>query len=419
MSFSLSIVLEGDIVAKRAIQSELLVYVRDATALSFVIHLSQLKAMTFRRIPFFGKKSFSKRRFAVVVLSFPLIAYVLLFLTPERQNLITLEHTQSSITAPECPCNYPDKKVRVITTPTERIIPSAGTVAHGPSLSPGRLNVHMWSDICGTRVDNLRNSPHFPYFPYKSYSISDFYTFKPFDIRNSGERIFGFVHPHLSGEYKFAIVSDDTSELWLSPDEDPASSQMIARVYSPSASAWAEERNYKKYPYQISEEIFLFAGSKYYIETLTKPGSRITHLAVYWSHGSFSSSFEIISSQYLSSFSKDNNSDGIPPHAGKQPKRSLQSRSKLYDFNRLPFVKRQEYIGIIPVCQYSPSFLVRRKLRQYEGVWVPKESLVFPDDDTNMFKSTANPNWSKPNTHVNRNTVEYVVSQLMVSLRSR
>lgn len=375
--------------------------------------------MTFRRIPLFGKKLFSKRRFAVVVLSFPLIAYVLFFSTPERRKLITLEYTQSTITAPECPCNYTDKQIRMIATSKERIIPSVGKVAHGPSLSPGGLHVHMWSDICGTTVSNLRNSPHFPYFPYKSYSISDFYAFKPFDIRNGGERIFGFVHPHSSGEYKFAIVSDDTSELWLSPDEDPASSKMIARVFSPHASAWTEEHDYKGYPYQISKEIFLYAGSKYYIETLSKPGSRITHLAVYWSYGSSSSSFEIISSQYLSRFSKDNTSEAIPPHAGKQPKRSLQSRSKLYDFNRLPFVKRQEYIGVIPACEYSPSFLVRRKLRQYEGVWLPKQSLVFPNDDTDMFKSTSNPSWSKPNTHVDRSTVEYVVNQLMISLRSR
>ena len=375
--------------------------------------------MTFRRAPLFGKKLFSKRRFVVVVLSFPVITYVLFFLTPERQKLITLEYTQSAITAPECPCNYTDKQVRVVATPTERTIPSTGKVARDPSFSLGWLNVHVWSDICGMRVDNLRNSPHFPYFPYKSYSISDFYKMKLFDIRNSGERIFGFVHPHSSGEYKFAIVSDDTSELWLSPDEDPASSHMIARLYSPHASGWTNERDYKKYPYQISKEIFLYAGSKYYIETLSKPSSRITHLSVYWSYGSSSSSFEIISSQYLSSYSQDSNSEVIPPHAGKQPKRSLQSRSKLYDFNRLPFVNRQEYIGIIPVCHYSPSYLVRRKLRQYEGVWLPKQSLVFPDDDTNMLRSASNPNWSKPNTHVDRSTVQYVVTQLMMYLRSR
>ena len=377
--------------------------------------------MAFRRIPLFGKKLFGKRRFVVVIASFPLLTYVLSFFTPpERQKLTTFEYTQSTIAAPECCRNYTDKRVRAFVTSTARTVASARNVApDGPSLSTGSLNVHVWSEICGTRIDNLRNSPHFPYFPYKSYSISDFYTVKPLDIGNSGERIFGFVHPRLSGEYKFAIVSDGTSELWLSPDEDPASSQMIAHVYSPHISAWIEERDYKEYPDQISKEIYLHAGNKYYIETLSKPSSKVAHLAVYWSYGSFSSSFEIISSQYLSMFSENNDSEAIPLHAGKQPKSSLQSKGKLYDFNRLPFVNRQEYIDLLPACRYSPSFLVRRKLRRYEGVWLPKHSLVFPDDDTDMFKSVLNPNWSEPNTHVDRNTVESVVNQLMKSLWSR
>jgi len=378
--------------------------------------------MAFRWIPLFGKRLFGKRRFALVVVSFPLITYVLFFLIgPQRKQLIFVEDSQSTILAPECPpCDHPDKQATAIATSTARIIPSAGKVASDLALSTGRLQVHEWSDICGTRVDNLRNYPLFPYFPSKSYSISDFYIIKLHDIRNSGERIFGFVHPHLSGEYKFVIVSDDTSELWLSPNEDPASSMMIARAYSPDASAWTVEGDSKEYPHQISKEIFLYADRKYFIETLVKSESRVTHVAVYWSYGHSSSSFEIISSQYLSSFSKSNNNEAIPPHAGKQPKYSLQSKSKLhYYFNRLPFVNRQEYIGVIPTCPYSPSFLVRRKLRQYEGVWLPKRSLVFPDDDTDMFKSIVNVNWSKPNPNVDRNAVQSVVNKLMISLRSR
>ena len=420
--FFLFIVLTGNLVTLRATESDLFACVGDKIALSFIIHPSYFTTMTFRWIALFGKRLFSKRRFALVVVSFPLIAYVLFFLTPpERKQLIFVEYSQSTTLAPECPpCDYPGKQATAIATSAARIIPSAGEVSNDLSQSTGRLKVHEWSDICGARVDSLRNSPLFPYFPSKSYSISDFYIIKPHDIRNSGERIFGFVHPHLSGEYKFVIVSDDTSsELWLSPNEDPASSKMIARAYSPDSSAWTVEEDSKEYPHQISKEIFLYADTKYFIETLIKPESRVTHVAVYWSYGPSSSSFEIISSQYLSSFSKSNNNEAIPPHAGKQPKHSLQSKSKLYYyFNRLPFVNRQEYIGVIPTCPYSPSFLVRRKLRQYEGVWLPKWSLVFPDDDTDMFKSVVNPDWSKPNPNVDRNTVQSVVNKLM-SLRSR
>ena len=91
----------------------------------------------------------------------------------------------------------------------------------------------MWSELSGTKVDTIRNWPHFPYFPDKRSFISKFYKMQLPPVGNKGESIFGLVHPQRNGQDKFAIISDDTSELWLSPNEDPASSEMIARVYSP------------------------------------------------------------------------------------------------------------------------------------------------------------------------------------------
>ena len=35
---------------------------------------------------------------------------------------------------------------------------------------------------------------------------------------------------HFTGDYKFAIASDDTSELWLSTDNDPQNLRKIACV---------------------------------------------------------------------------------------------------------------------------------------------------------------------------------------------
>ncbi|KAL9956005.1 hypothetical protein ACROYT_G037419 [Oculina patagonica] len=240
---------------------------------------------------------------------------------------------------------------------------------------------------------------------------------------NNGERIFGFVHPQRSGEYKFAITSDDTSELWHSPNEDPASSEMIARVYSPNGSAWTEEGDYKKYPDQISKEITLHAGEKYYIESLSKQGSGAAHVAVYWSYRN--STFEIISSKYLSRFSKNNILESIPAHAGKQANTSLQSKSNLYYFNRLPVINRKEYINLIPTCPYSPSFLVRRKLGGDEGAmkWMANGSHVFPQDHTDMIQSNQkneHPYWTKPNALIDKNRVQSVVEKMMNSLqRSR
>ena len=236
---------------------------------------------------------------------------------------------------------------------------------------------------------------------------------------NNGERIFGFIHPQRSGEYKFAITSDDTSELWLSPNEDPASSEMIARVYSPNGSAWTEEGDYKKYPDQISKEVVLNAGKKYYIESLSKQGSGAAHVAVYWSYSNLT--FEIISSKFLSKFSENNNHESIPTHAGKQASTLLQSKMRLFDFNRLPFIRRKEYINLIPSCPYSPSFLVRKKLKPFEAAWnwLANGSHVFPQDDTDMIKSAWRPYWTKPNPPVDKNTVESIVAKLINSLKSR
>ena len=288
------------------------------------------------------------------------------------------------------------------------------------STSVTGLNVHTWYDVCGTDVDILRNWPNFPYFPDKRSYISDFRKIQDNGTKDNGERYFGFIHPYRSGEYKFAITSDDTSELWLSPNEDPASSDMIARVYSLKESAWTKEGDYNKYPDQISREITLHAGKKYYIESLSKQGSGDAHVAVYWSYSSLNSTFEIISSKYLSSFSGDHNEGSIPLHAGKQanisPDRKSNQASHLK--RRLPFVSKEEYIRSIPSCPYSPSLVLPRKVKKYQGFWLTCErvSHVFPPDDTNMFGTVK---WSQPNPVIDKNKVESVVDKFLSSLRSR
>ena len=277
----------------------------------------------------------------------------------------------------------------------------------------GYLNVHMWSGICGTTVDTLRMWPPFPYLPDKRSSISRFQKTQDPATTNNGERIFGFIHPQSSGVYKFAITSDDTSELWLSLNEDPASSEMIARVYSTTESAWTEKGDFKKYPEQISKEITLQTNKKYYIETLSKQGSGAAHVAVYWSYNS--STFEIISSKYLSSFSESKNRESFPPHAGKQDYISIQNKDNFFYFHRLPLLDKKLYSNYIPTCPYSPSFLVRRKLQRQEAAWnwMAKESHVYPQDDTNMIRSSFRPNWTKPNPLVDENRVEFVVDKFI------
>ena len=377
--------------------------------------------MAFRRIPVrIARRFFIKRRFAfgVAFASVPFLGYLLIF----GCSISALCKIFSTDVVCNCPCSTKQQTQNSTLQPkTEAIVTSIASkrkVEHDYAKSTGSLNAHMWYGICGMNVDILRNWPHFPYFPDKRSFVSEFRKTQVLNMTDNGERIFGFVHPQVSGLYKFAITSDDTSELWLSRNEDPASSEMIARVYSPHRSAWTEEGDYKKYPEQISKEILLHSGKKYYIESLSKQGSGAAHVAVFWCYGD--STFEIISSKYLSSFYGNNNQNSIPPHPGKQPKITLQSKRNLYYFHRLKLIRRLEYIDLIPTCSYSPSFLVRGKLKRFQGVWRTHVSRVFPLDDTDMYKNVSwKHDWKKPNTLVERVRVESVVDKLMNCLRLR
>ena len=383
--------------------------------------------MALWRIPVsFVRRFFIKRRltFAFVFSSVLFLGYHLTFgrfiSVPDKRstNIVcdcpdaTKQQTQNTTLKPQ---------TEVTVTSTAREFTGVRKLEYDSTKSTGSLNVHMWSGICGMNVDILRNWPHFPYFPDKRSFISEFRTTQVLNTKDNGERIFGFVHPQVSGMYKFAITSDDTSELWLSNNEDPASSEMIARVYSPHGSAWTVQGDYKKYPDQISKEILLHAGKKYYIESLSKQGSGAAHVAVYWSYEN--STFEIISSKYLQSFSQENaDYESIPPGASKHGKTTLKNKSYLYYFNRLPFLSRKEYINLIPTCPYSPSFLVRRKLKRYQGVKLTNLSQLFPQDETNMSPSgQVHPEdeWLNPNALVNNNTVKSVVGKFMNLLQSR
>ena len=132
----------------------------------------------------------------------------------------------------------------------------------------GALNIHVWRGFCGSRLPKLQQSLFFPHYPDER--LMTFINW--FQIEDNteyyGQQIFGFVRPPESGLYRFAIASDDESELWLSPSEDPNVKQLIARVFKQGASAWTKMNESKKYPDQMSEHLRLLGGSRYYIEVV-------------------------------------------------------------------------------------------------------------------------------------------------------
>ena len=94
---------------------------------------------------------------------------------------------------------------------------------------------------------------------------------------NYGARVHGFVYPPASGDYVFAISSDDDSKLFLSTDVDPMNKALIAK-----APEWTEPMNFNKFPTQKSKPVRLEAGKKYYIEAVQKENTGGANLFVGW-----------------------------------------------------------------------------------------------------------------------------------------
>ncbi|MCX7803767.1 MAG: protein kinase [Planctomycetota bacterium] len=94
---------------------------------------------------------------------------------------------------------------------------------------------------------------------------------------NYGTRIRGLVLPPATGDYVFWIASDDASELYLGPADNPERKARIAFV-----QGYTGPREWTREPGQQSKPVRLEGGKAYYIEALHKEGGGDDHLAVGW-----------------------------------------------------------------------------------------------------------------------------------------
>jgi signal transduction histidine kinase len=131
---------------------------------------------------------------------------------------------------------------------------------------------------------------------------------------NCGEhyatRIRGYVHPPATGEYRFWIASDDSSELWLGTNASPDSARKIASV---QPNRWTELHEWNRFPSQGSEPMLLKAGEKYYIEAVHEQGLLWNHLEVAWQGPGMGRT--IIEGGFLSPYVDALNSDWITRHS--------------------------------------------------------------------------------------------------------
>ena len=292
---------------------------------------------------------------------------------------------------------------------------------------PGVLNLHVWNDLCGLDVDRVRETPLFPHHPHERLFLRSFGTSREED--NYGQRIFGFIAPKVTGLYDFAISSDDTSELWLSFDDKPSNLRLIASVFSLDESAWTDDAVFTKYPMQHSRNIRLVAYRKYFVEVLHKQSHGKGHVKVYWRKPG-SLKLEAITGQYLYSYYDDRkaNVSGFveqdleqmytwtPSHTKQEKYKGINLRAQ-FNYTSLPLFNRSLLKGVLPTCDYKPSYIVNSTLKRYEGVRLVHFSSVYPHDNT--YLQIPKNEWSKGNKWIHDQNVNEVVDKFMANFQLR
>ena len=109
-----------------------------------------------------------------------------------------------------------------------------------PNLGSGQILREWWLGIAGALLTDLTNNAAYPANPTGRDQRTSFET--PTDwADNLGQRVRGYLHAPVSGQFRFWIAGDDESRLLLSTNDSAASAVQIARV--PTGAPRASGRN--------------------------------------------------------------------------------------------------------------------------------------------------------------------------------
>ncbi len=108
-----------------------------------------------------------------------------------------------------------------------------------------------------------------------------------------GHYVTGWLVPPASGDYRFFVTSDDSSEFWLSTDASAANKRRVAYV-----ATWTGIGEWNLYPEQTSALIPLEAGRAYYFEFVHIEATGGDHFTVAWTGPGLDPVREPVSSRY-------------------------------------------------------------------------------------------------------------------------
>ena len=187
----------------------------------------------------------------------------------QRYNIV-LEFIEGSGNAQvQLAWSSPSQPKQII--PQERLYPTLATPEAGSILA------ETWLNLPGTNLAALTSAPNYPARPDGREFLTSFETLQPDWAEDYGMRVSGYLLPPRDGTYTFAVAGAHATQLFLSPDTNPASKQLIASNNTPTGL-----RQFNFLPGQVSAPIALNAHTKYYVELLHKAGTGSDHFAAAW-----------------------------------------------------------------------------------------------------------------------------------------
>ena len=288
--------------------------------------------------------------------------------------------------------------------------------------SSGALNVEIWKDICGHKMQSLKHFPLFPHRPSTRLRTSALQLYFRQELENSGLRIFGYLSPIESGDYSFHLDTSETSELWISSDSRPENSKLIAN--STFGVAWKFDGR--------GSLVSLLAGKLYYLEVLLKHGKferKFCHFEVKWKSSSWRvddireipSNVFIARDTFEEARTFDHNKNLVLPMHNKRQDPSFateesQRRAEMY---HLPFIIDSDSTDLFPACDYNPSYLVKGPLERYQSTWELHFSSIYPFDYGDILWKEREDFLSFGNDILDENVAKAVVSQVWTQIENK
>ena len=220
------------------------------------------------------------------------------------------------------------------------------------------LNAHLWDGSCPSNLQNICKFPIFPLAPTLRVIANSSRVIYPFT--DTVVRLFGFIHPPVSGRYSFSVEISSHSSfiLTLSTDEQPSNSRRLSRN---------------------SEQILLKKGKKYFLDLVyhqVKESSPSVSLT--WQKPG-ESSFAVIKEKCLSVFINDKELRSRRIQDRRIPETTVckttptynGNRSNSYfDWERIDYIEHSEVKAVLPYCKYEPSYNIHgRKVKyRWEGL---------------------------------------------------